>query len=408
MPKIVIRFSKENLNKINTTLNLIQTDKLVLSEADRNDFIDFLKNEYKAIRHITENVVVDCYLTATEFVFLDKKSVDFMSDETKMKISKCARQFILKRQNLNHSLDSIDYWFNEVNKEMIKTIDFDNDDFDIVPENRDTFIRKNLRLVINCAKRYRFIGIPFEDLIQTGNIGLMKAYDSYDGERSKIRSKVIKEIESSKKETWTVNDIIELLDEHIKYTNNITKILYESIPKCGFKSKNEFVLWCKENIKAASLASVSYIMIRSEILMILNESRQVNIPYKKLANGYTNFISLNRNSPSTGCNAENSLMFDKSKEDFFIYEDETISEDDQITVRQLLEKYITNFLEPEEQYILNEYFGFNSEDEKCDIEELMKKTGLSKRALTKTIQTICKKIYNQIPQNEKNYIKELL
>lgn len=408
MPKIVIRFSKENLNKINTTLDCIQNDGLVLSSSDKNNFINFLKSEYKLIRHIAENDVVDNYLLALECAFSKDSTLKFMSDDMKEVVSKYAHTFILKHQNKIQSLDSIDYWFNEVNKEMIKTVDFNNDDFEIVPENRDVFIRKNLRLVINCAKRYRYIGIPFEDLIQTGNIGLIKAYDSYDGTRSKIRNSVIKTIESSEKESWTAEEVSEILSENFKYTNNTTKIIFDNVPEYGFASKNEFISWCKENIKAASLPSVSYIMIRSEILMNLNESRQVNIPYKKLATGYTNFISLNRSSPATGCNAENSLMFDKSKEDFFIYDDETISEEDQSTVHQLLEKYITNFLEPEEQYILNEYFGFNSENQKCDIDELMNKTGLSKRSLTKTIKMLCKKIYDQIPQNEKNYIKELL
>jgi DNA-directed RNA polymerase sigma subunit (sigma70/sigma32) len=408
MPKIVIRFSKENLNKINTTLNLIQNDGLVLSETDKDDFIDFLKTEYKLIRHISENDVVDCYLLAAEFVFSNNSALEFMSEEMKSEVSKHARDYILKRQNQTSLSNSIDYWFNEVNKEMIKTLDFNNDDFEIIPENRDVFIRKNLRLVINCAKRYRYIGIPFEDLIQTGNIGLIKAYDSYNGERSKIRSLVIKKIELSPKESWTAEEASAILNENFKYTNSITKIIFENIPEYGFYTKNEFISWCKEHIKAASLPSVSFIMIRSEILMSLNDSRQVNIPYKKLANGYTNFISLNSDSPSTGCNTENSLMFDKSKEDFFINDDGSISEEDQETVHQLLEKYIAEFLDPQEQYILNEYFGFNSEDGKCDIKELVSKTGMSKRLLTKTIKALTQKIYNQIPQDEKNYIKELL
>lgn len=408
MPKIVIRFSKENLKKINATLDFIQTNELIVSDSYKTDFIDFLEREYKMIRHIAEDTIIDCYLTATEYVVLEEKFAEFMSEEMKREITKYAHTYILKEQNKTQTSDPIDYWFNEVNKEMIKTIDFDNEDFDVVPENRDVFIRKNLRLVINCAKRYRYIGIPFEDLIQTGNIGLIKAYDCYDGERSKIRNKIIKEIRTSKKETWSEEEVLKILNKNIKYTNNITKVIFDAIPKCGFSLQNEFVSWCEENIKAASLSSVSFIMIRSEILMSLVESRQVNIPYKKLAEGYTNFISLNKSSPSSGCNAENSLMFDKSKEDFFIYDDETISEEDQSVVHQLLKKYISNFLEPEEQYILNEYFGFNSENGTCNIEELKKKTGLKKRSLTKLIKTLCAKIYKQIPQKEKDYIKELL
>lgn len=40
----------------------------------------------------------------------------------------------------------------------------------------------NTRLVISIAKRYRGYGIPFTDLIQDGNVGLMRAVDRYDPE----------------------------------------------------------------------------------------------------------------------------------------------------------------------------------------------------------------------------------
>jgi RNA polymerase primary sigma factor len=48
---------------------------------------------------------------------------------------------------------------------------------------RQRLIEMNLRLVISVAKKYRGMGLPFEDLIQEGNIGLMKAVEKFDPDR---------------------------------------------------------------------------------------------------------------------------------------------------------------------------------------------------------------------------------
>ena len=48
---------------------------------------------------------------------------------------------------------------------------------------RERLIEKNLRLVVSVAKKYRGQGLPFGDLIQEGNIGLMKAVEKFDPDR---------------------------------------------------------------------------------------------------------------------------------------------------------------------------------------------------------------------------------
>jgi len=48
---------------------------------------------------------------------------------------------------------------------------------------KQTFVRHNLRLVVKIAKRYRNLGVPYLDLIQEGNIGLIRAVEKFEHRR---------------------------------------------------------------------------------------------------------------------------------------------------------------------------------------------------------------------------------
>jgi len=50
-------------------------------------------------------------------------------------------------------------------------------------EAKRPLIEGNLRLVVNLANRYRHAGLPYLDLIQEGNIGLMRAAEKFDVRR---------------------------------------------------------------------------------------------------------------------------------------------------------------------------------------------------------------------------------
>ncbi len=49
--------------------------------------------------------------------------------------------------------------------------------------SRDHLIKANTRLVVSIAKKYMGQGVPFSDLIQEGNLGLMKAVEKFDYRR---------------------------------------------------------------------------------------------------------------------------------------------------------------------------------------------------------------------------------
>jgi RNA polymerase primary sigma factor len=49
------------------------------------------------------------------------------------------------------------------------------------PEARDHMVKANLRLVVNIARGYHNKGVGLEDLIEEGNLGLMRAVEGFDG-----------------------------------------------------------------------------------------------------------------------------------------------------------------------------------------------------------------------------------
>ena len=111
----------------------------------------------------------------------------------------------------------------------------------LMTEAKNELITRNLRLVVNIAKNYVGRGLPLLDLIQEGNIGLMKAVDKFKYEKG---------FKFSTYATWWIRQAITraLIDQTktirvpvhmMEFYNRVTKATRELTHELGKEPTNE-------------------------------------------------------------------------------------------------------------------------------------------------------------------------
>jgi len=147
----------------------------------------------------------------------------------------------------SHSDDAIKIYLKDIQKTTLLTAEEERELARRIAEGdmaaRDRMIESNLRLVVKIAKRYMNRGLPFLDLIEEGNMGLIKAVE---------RFKLSKECRFSTYATWWIRQSIERalvnqsrtirLPVHVSDDiNKLIKITRELVPQLNREPEVEEV-----------------------------------------------------------------------------------------------------------------------------------------------------------------------
>ncbi len=170
---------------------------------------------------------------------------------------------------------SMQTYFKDINDIYMKNNN--NYDIEYCPENRDKLIEMNLKSVISVAKAYQGMGVPLEDLISAGNVGLCEAFNKYDPERAKLKDNILDAIESLGEEV-TLAELKEAIGEYLSY-GDVKKKFVERFKDKEVYKKSDILKWVRHNIQNAKFNSVAMMWIKAYILIeIDNNSRLVKKP----------------------------------------------------------------------------------------------------------------------------------
>lgn len=397
--------TKTSLKKINNFLDSVE-DKID-DEQFFKQFESIVFLDVKRIKDCAESVIVDFYIETCQNL-LDKNEYEIYEsfyDELKQITRKKLADKYVSKQSFDNN---IDIYFNEVKREYILHPMGESEDMQFVPENRDIFIKNNLKLVIDCAKRYQNLGLPLEDLIQAGNEGLLITFNKFDTDRANLRFAILDDINKSEKVNFTLEEAEELIKRNFQYTKTLDATL-KKLPKNGFNSKEEFIEWANENIKKASFSSIAFAWIKASIISEINKvGKIIKVPksVQKDSQSSLNLIRLDSINPHTDDNYHDNQISEVANEEFAIMDESMEAMEKQNMFKGILEKVFSK-LQPIDRRIIKKKFGIDAPFQ-MSINEIAENEGISSNKVKYSITNTLKIIAKNIPEADKKNIMELL
>ena len=423
MPRKTVNINKTNQAKLNKAIS--KFTKILNKEEFSEQFTELIKSEIRSLKDCSEKNIVEYYINATtafyEKILGEKDSIKWQEIYFHRDIIPLVRGKLAAKYTGNQNFDNnIDIYFNEVKREYILHPMNESNDLEFLPENRDVFIKNNLKLVINCAKRYRNLGIPFEDLIQIGNEGLLTAFNKFDSDKAKLQSSIKFAIDNSELDSFTYEQAKELITGAFIYDKDLNVTL-SKLPEDGFESKEQFKNWTTKNVKKAVFASVAFKWILAFILSELsNSSKIVKFPTSALkkeeqesefyiplssSNGSL-IISLDSVNPNTDdCYHDNQIAEAANKE--FIIEDNSIDkENSQVLLKKIINNALSH-LSDFDRRIVKKKFGIGFPDT-LSLSDIAESEGLPVNKIKYILNMSLKELAKYIKEEDKSKLYELL
>lgn len=424
--QVVNKLNKTSEKSINIFFRKIEDFVIGDFECFKNKFLEIVSKDVRLLKDCSERSIVDFYEDKCKIMLSEYPEIN---DEFWKKLTSNVRNKLAAKYTSNKSFDNnIDIYFNEVKREYILHPQGESEELEFCPENRDVFIKNNLKLVVECARRYQNLGLPLEDLIQIGNIGLLTAFERFDTERANLRFYIIKDIENHNGELFTYDEAINLIKNNFKYTKLLESTL-NKIPKEGFNSKEDFINWTNTNIKKASFASISFIWIRAMIIIELNKySKIIKVPKKtKVKNIDGDFneeiidnldyddeddshpisiIRLDSINPHTEDNYFDNVISDSAMDEFIIEDESMENMEKQTSFKMLVEKVLDN-LSNTDRRIVKKRYGIDYPYQ-LSINEIAENESLTPNKVKYIISNAQRVIMKSISPEDKKTIIEML
>lgn len=383
-------------------------DSGIMYEEFYNKLYEYIDYDIKMIKDCTEKSIVESYVKSIEKFFISDQHKRYELEEILNTLRTTTRNDLasIYAPDINFD-DTIDKYFNDVKREYIKHPMGESELFDMTDDNRDLFIKNNLKTVIECAKRYRGLGVDFEDLIQIGNMGLLKAWYKFDTSKSDLQDNIINEINEHIADNFTYKDAVDIITHNFKYPKLLEQTVAK-IPDDGFSSKESFIDWAKDNIRKASFASLGFIWARAAITSELNGlSNIIRIPRSiRDSDDKITFINLDSINPHTDDNFNDDELYDIANDDFITSDDNVENMERNDMFKEIVND-ILNKLPGKQRRIIMKRFGINLPFS-LSIADISENEGISQREVKAIIDKTMAFIADNISEENKKILFELL